>query len=230
MSNGGNDDEKTRVYNIVLEQNKLLNRIAPFLERLSLDQAKTATALFDFLPMVENKHDYLINEQRIHKSEVKDIIEKFLTASAANQHAFTQNVEGAMKTFVDHVVAIRTATALAADNAGDAKDAANNAAAKAAEASGVHKNQRGEEGRKRPRQATPDNVVGLARTLVKGLPAWARFILALVILLGVLFGGQAIEARWQLLGGSPAREQRRERRALFEATEKDTAKPKPTTE
>ena len=122
-----NDEEKARLYNVVLgqnalltEQNALLAKLAPFIERQSIDAAAHAKALYDLVPLVDDKHNFLIQEQRSqhrdHRADIDAKIDKFLEGAAEDRKAIVAIVDSVTKTFVEHVIAIRTATALTSAN------------------------------------------------------------------------------------------------------------------
>jgi hypothetical protein len=183
---GDDADERAGLFNVMLEQNALLTKIAPFVERLSIDNAANTRALYDLMPLVEGRLDHHVSEQRVHRADIDDKIDKFLAAAAEDRRALVSNVESAMKTFVEHVIAIRTAAALAADNAGDAK----NAALATREDTGRHRladvEHRGERGQR-----------GVAGSVVHGLGVWSKMsarsqvlLVILAVVVALAFGTQ----------------------------------------
>lgn len=190
-----------RLYNVLLEILAATNRNSRTIEENSQDVAKWAKASYDMVPLMDNRLAYFLTELRIHKAEVRaDIeerVEKALAAAAADR-----------REMIEAIIAIRSATAVATNEASDAKSAATAAslaATAAREATGKHSTEPA--GGESSHHAS---VFALLRDLVRGLPSWARFTLAVLLIAAAVFGGQAIEAKLHLLGERSTRAEKLE--------------------
>lgn len=204
-----------RQYNLILEMLAQLQKFAPHVERLSIDAATHARALYDLLPIVETKLDQSHSNHRVflgdHATAIEKKIDQFLDAARRDREAI-----------VEHIIAIRTATALAANDAGDAKDAANAAREdtgrfRLLDAHGhpTHTPEVGGHAKK----DTPEDQKGVAGAVVKGLGVWGKMgarpqllliVLALIGLAALAFKG----GQWHAKPPEPPRIEHREPRQI----------------
>lgn len=191
-----------RLYNILIEILASLNKNTSMFESNSEDVARWAKATYDIVPLIDARLAYFLSEFRAHKAEHRENIDKAIAT-------FLEKASADRKEALEAIIAIRAATAVASNDAGDAARAAQSAAVAATaarEATGSHHTQQSG-------GSTPSSYAAVARDLLRGLPWWARFFLALALLTAATFGGQAIEAKWGLLRG---REPQQHQRALPE--------------
>lgn len=175
-----------RQYNLILEMLAQLQKFAPHVERLSIDAATHARALYDLLPVVETKLDQSHSVHRVYLADHAVAIEKKIDQFLADARRDREAI-------VEHIIAIRTATALAANDAEDAKDAAN----AAREATGPQR-LLDEHGRPVGPTTTPPDQKGVVGAAIKGLGVWGKMgsrsqilliVLALIGLAALAFEG-----------------------------------------
>lgn len=155
------------------------NRLAGVAERQLGIIGAQAKSIQDIPEIVETQGYSVVADMRVLWSDMRAELQAHLNLD-------DKRMEEIRRMFV----AIERSAAVAANDAGDAKNAAN----AVREAAGQqHKPERS--------SGTPASVASVAREFLRDLPTWAKLFIAVLALIGTLFGGQAIEARWKLLGG-----------------------------
>lgn len=198
-TNGGKDDEdeerllKGRWYNLISEILGGLNKVTPSIERVS-------RIAYDHSQTVETRLEYVISELRVMKSDQATALADFIA-----------KVDRERRDLIDQIIAIRTATALAADNAGDAK----NAAIATREATGPQKLYDKD-------KDTPESAKGVSGAVVKGLGVWGKMgarAQVLLILLAMVVSAAVTAVAYERLQRPSESSQHQQRH--FEGPKKD---------